>query len=140
MTLPRTFPDVDRCASFCFGYILVLRSFLPLPDELLPDLELEFLSDQSLALSLSLFFNYVLPWVDGSFVKLYMHWPVCRENEDYVVIWRQIHIPTIEQVRTTAPPYLLVMCLQILEDHHWLRRSLGKGANCTLQRKRLSEL
>jgi hypothetical protein len=61
VTLPRTFPDVDSCASFCFGFILVLRSFLPLPEELRPDLELEFLADPSLSLSLSLFFIFVLP-------------------------------------------------------------------------------
>ena len=64
VTLPRTFPDVDNCASFCFGFILVLRSllFLPPPDELRPDLELEFLAaDPSLSLSLSLFFSFVLP-------------------------------------------------------------------------------
>lgn len=65
VTLPRTFPDVDSCASFCFGFILVLRSFRPLPDEFrpLPDFELEFLADPSLlwSLSLSPFFNFVLP-------------------------------------------------------------------------------
>lgn len=63
VTLPRTFPDVDSCASFCFGFILVLRSFLPLPDELRPDFELEFLAEPSLlwSLSLSPFFHFVLP-------------------------------------------------------------------------------
>jgi hypothetical protein len=79
VTLPRTFPDVDSCASFCFGFILVLRSFLPLPEELRPDLELEFLADPSLSLSLSLFLIFVLPGTGSTKVGLALERQVLKE-------------------------------------------------------------
>lgn len=49
-TLPSTFPEVDSCASFCFGFVLFLRSpLLPLPpDEWRPDFNPEPFADASL--------------------------------------------------------------------------------------------
>lgn len=61
--LPRTSPDADSCTSFCFDFVLFLRSpLLPLPDERRPDLPPEPFADASLVRSLSLlpFFDLVV--------------------------------------------------------------------------------
>ena len=61
--LPRTSPEADSCTSFCFDFVLFLRSpLLPLPDERRPDLPPEPFADASLLRSLSLlpFFDLVV--------------------------------------------------------------------------------
>lgn len=64
-TLPSTFPEVDSWASFCFGFVLFLRSpLLPLPpDEWRPDFNPEPFADASLlwSRSLSPFFHFAPP-------------------------------------------------------------------------------